>query len=104
MTELEALVLGAIQGRGRAHGSIVGADVEAIRGRVVGVGSIYKALYRLEAEGFLRAKWEGDDDPAHRGPRRRYYELNALGRSALRDWVRGAERVTTALRPEGAKR
>jgi hypothetical protein len=46
-------------------------------GRLVGHGTLYKALGRLEEMGLLSSQWE--PDPPHGRPRRRLYELTAAG-------------------------
>src|SRR6476660_518900 len=42
-------------------------------------GSLYPALYRLEARGWITASWELSD----KGKRARYYRITAKGRSQL---------------------
>ena len=47
-------------------------------------GTIYPALRRLEALGFVTSGWERDEKARKEGrPRRRYYELTAAGRRQL---------------------
>jgi len=47
-------------------------------------GTIYPALRRLEALGFVTSGWEKDEKARKEGrPRRRYYELTAAGRRQL---------------------
>jgi transcriptional regulator len=59
----------------------------------VNYGSLYPALRRLEAQGFVTAKWGTSDN----NRRARYYTLTAAGRRQL-DAERAAwERFTTAL-------
>lgn len=45
----------------------------------VETGSLYPALYRLEANGWVAAAWEKSD----KGKRARYYRLTATGRKQL---------------------
>src|SRR5246500_5553553 len=45
----------------------------------VETGSLYPALHRLEAKGWISASWELSD----KGKRARYYRLTALGRKQL---------------------
>jgi PadR family transcriptional regulator len=42
-------------------------------------GSLYPALYRLEARGWITASWELSD----KGKRARYYRITAKGRAQL---------------------
>ena len=47
-------------------------------------GTLYPVLYRLEKDGYLKARWESDSESAgRRGPRRRLYRLTAKGRQQL---------------------
>ena len=48
--------------------------------RLIGHGTLYKALGRLEEMGLLVSHWE--DDPPQGRPRRRQYELTAPGLDA----------------------
>jgi PadR family transcriptional regulator PadR len=45
----------------------------------VETGSLYPALYRLEAKGWIAASWELSD----KGKRAKYYRLRPLGRKQL---------------------
>jgi PadR family transcriptional regulator PadR len=61
-------------------------------------GTIYPALHRLEAEGFLRSDWSQVD-----GRRRRIYEITARGEKALAkqrdEWNRFTRSVTAVIEP-----
>jgi PadR family transcriptional regulator PadR len=46
-------------------------------------GSLYPALHRLERDGLIRSKWEGESG----GRRRKYYDLTDEGREALRERI-----------------
>ena len=47
-------------------------------------GTVYPALRRLEAFGFVGSDWEADAKARRQArPRRRYYELTAAGRRML---------------------
>jgi PadR family transcriptional regulator, regulatory protein PadR len=48
--------------------------------RLIGHGTLYKALARLEEMGLLISHWE--QNPPHGRPRRRQYELTASGTKA----------------------
>jgi DNA-binding PadR family transcriptional regulator len=51
--------------------------------RLTSHGTLYKALSRLEAAGFVASRWE-DDEADHAGrPRRRLYRITVDGRAAL---------------------
>jgi PadR family transcriptional regulator, regulatory protein PadR len=76
---LDLLVL-AVLADAPAHGYAV---IEELRRRSAGAfdlpeGTVYPALHRLEAWGFLASSWE-----AHGGRRRRVYRLTRRGRGKL---------------------
>ena len=48
-------------------------------------GTVYPALERLEARGFVRSKWESEAEAHREGrPARRYFALTAVGATALK--------------------
>jgi PadR family transcriptional regulator, regulatory protein PadR len=65
----------------------------------VETGSLYPALHRLEARGWVEASWERSD----RGKRARYYRLTRLGRKQLSaertKWEQFSRAVSLVLRP-----
>ena len=77
---LETLILSALR-RGDGHGfEILRRLEEAGSGALkLKEGSLYPALYRLEAAGMIKGEWEDGETP-RRGPRRRIYRLTAKGR------------------------
>jgi transcriptional regulator len=60
-------------------------------------GSLYPALYRLEARGLVRAEWGVSDE----GRRARFYTLTAAGRKQFAaerdDWRRFASAIERVL-------
>ncbi len=47
-------------------------------------GTVYPALRRLEALGYVESNWEADDAARRANrPRRRYYQLTKAGREQL---------------------
>jgi len=85
MSAVRLLVLGAVIGRGTAHGYQVRKDLESWRIDLwgsIGQGSIYHALRRLEAEGQLD---EVEDDSPSAGPSRTLYRATEAGRRTFRD-------------------
>jgi PadR family transcriptional regulator PadR len=66
-----------------AGGSRFGFDIMQATGLTS--GTVYPALERLEAAGYLKSKWEDAADAHAAGrPARRYFTLTAAGATALR--------------------
>ena len=63
---------------GPAHGHAIAKHIQRTSEEVLQVetGSLYPALHRLEAKGWIAASWELSD----KGKRARYYRLTPLGR------------------------
>jgi PadR family transcriptional regulator PadR len=59
----------------------------------INYGSVYPALRRLEARGFVKAEWGMSDNYR----RARFYELTAAGRKQLTAEREAWERFSTAL-------
>lgn len=66
---------------GPAHGHAVAKHIQRTSEDLLQVetGSLYPALHRLEAKGWIAASWDLSD----RGKRARFYRLTALGRKQL---------------------
>jgi PadR family transcriptional regulator, regulatory protein PadR len=66
---------------GPTHGHAIAKHIQRTSEEVLQVetGSLYPALYRLEANGWISASWTTSD----KGKRARYYRLTARGRRAL---------------------
>jgi PadR family transcriptional regulator PadR len=80
---LENLVLAALR-QGNAHGFEILKRLDAAGSGALKLkeGSLYPALYRLEAEGLVKAAWE-ESESTRRGPRRRIYRLTSKGGKRL---------------------
>lgn len=80
---LEALILSSLE-RGEAHGLEILQRLESAGCGLLRLkeGSLYPALYRLEAAGDVEAAWETEPH-GRRGARRRIYRLTAKGRRTL---------------------
>jgi PadR family transcriptional regulator, regulatory protein PadR len=80
---LENLILAALR-QGDAHGFEILKRLDAAGSGALRLkeGSLYPALYRLEAAGLVKAAWE-ETQSARRGPRRRIYRLTAKGGKRL---------------------
>lgn len=66
------------------HGFALAQQLHAHGGRsLLGHGTLYKALDRLERSGLLQSSWEQGDASALGRPVRRLYRVSATGRTAL---------------------
>jgi PadR family transcriptional regulator PadR len=72
---LRTLLAGPAQGHAIAK-HIQGASEDLLQ---VETGSLYPALHRLEAKGWIEADW----DLSEKGKRARFYRLTRLGRKQL---------------------
>jgi PadR family transcriptional regulator PadR len=77
---LDLLILRTLLG-GPAHGHAVAKHIQRTSQDLLQVetGSLYPALHRLEAKGWIAASW----DLSNKGKRARFYRLTALGRKQL---------------------
>src|ERR1700750_251212 len=66
---------------GPAHGHAIAKHIQRTSEDLLQVetGSLYPALYRLEAKGWIAASW----DLSSKGKRARFYRLTSLGRKQL---------------------
>src|SRR5215212_5706136 len=79
---LDLIVLQLLRGE-PTNGYDLSLRIQAISRDVLNVnaGSLYPALYRLEARGLIRAEWESTE----KGRRAKVYSLTATGRKQLAD-------------------
>ena len=95
---LDMLILKALQHDPR-HGLAIADRIHQMSKDILRVeqGSLYPALYRLEAQGWIKAKW-GISDTNRKA---RYYELTATGRKQLvaetEHWSRITEGINRVL-------
>ena len=91
---LEMLILRALQHEPR-HGLGIADRLHQISSDVLRVeqGSLYPALYRMEAEGLIKAEWGVSDN----NRKARYYQLTAAGRKRLTAEQEHWERITAAV-------
>ena len=95
---LDMLVLKTLQ-NGRLHGYAIATRLEYLSKEVLKVeeGSLYPALYRMEARGWLSSEW-GMTETARRA---RFYKLTRQGRAQLEaeteSWVRLTDAVKSVL-------
>jgi PadR family transcriptional regulator PadR len=77
---LELLILRTLL-TGPTHGHAIAKHIQRTSEDLLQVetGSLYPALHRLEAKGWIAASWELSD----KGKRAKYYHLTPLGRKQL---------------------
>lgn len=91
---LDMLILKALQHDPR-HGLAVGDRINQMSKEILRVeqGSLYPALYRLEAQGWIKAKWGVSES----NRKARYYELTAAGRKQLAAETEHWSRITKGI-------
>ena len=86
---------------GRSHGHAIAKHIRSMSDEVLTIetGSLYPALHRLEAEGWIAAEWSTSD----KGKRAKYYRLTPAGRRQLAaeqsKWECLAHAMARVLRP-----
>ncbi len=91
---LDMLVLKTLQ-NGALHGYAIATRLDQLSSAVLKVeeGSLYPALYRMEARGWLSSEW-GITDTARRA---RFYKLTRQGRAQLEAETKSWTRLTAAV-------
>jgi transcriptional regulator len=95
---LDLLILKVLKG-GRRHGWSISRQIRDLTEEVfdVGQGSLYPALHRLEAYGWIAAEW----GVSELGRRARFYRLTRAGRRRLKiasgEWQRFAAAIDGLL-------
>ncbi len=86
---------------GPAHGHAIATQIRSLSEEVLQVetGSLYPALHRIEAHGWIPATWKTSE----KGKRAKYYRLTRAGRAQLvrelSKWDRWSAAMTRVLRP-----
>jgi len=95
---LDMLILKALQHDPR-HGLAIADRIQQMSKEILRVeqGSLYPALYRLEAQGWIKAEWGTSDN----NRRARYYTLPTAGRRQLtaekEHWARITKGINRVL-------
>jgi len=91
---LDMLVLKTLE-LGPLHGYAITLRLEQLTNDVLSIeeGSLYPALYRMEARGWLTSEWSVTDT----GRRARFYKLTRAGRAQLVAETESWARLTTAV-------
>ena len=96
---LDMLIL-QIAALGPVHGYAIAQRLQQISKDILQVqqGSLYPALHRLEARGWLKAEWKTTET----GRDAKFYSLTKAGRRQLdaerQNWLRLSEAITLVLR------
>jgi transcriptional regulator len=77
------------------HGYGIAQHISRLSGRALSVeqGSLYPALERLQARGWVTSRW----DASPTGRRARYYTITRAGRRQLGDEISGLDAVFLAI-------
>jgi transcriptional regulator len=91
---LDLLVLKTLQS-GPTHGWDISQRIQQISEDVLQVnqGSLYPALHRLEAQGWIASEW----GPSENNRRAKFYKLTAAGRRQLQTQTESWERFALAV-------
>ena len=91
---LDMLILKALQHDPR-HGLAIADRIQQLSQDALRVeqGSLYPALYRLEAQGWIKANWGVSDN----NRKARFYKLTAAGRKQLVAETEHWSRITAAI-------
>ncbi len=86
---------------GPSHGHAIATSIKSLSHEALQVetGSLYPALHRLEAQGWIDSEWKLSD----KGKRAKFYRLTRAGRGQLgremSKWERFSEAMTNVLQP-----
>jgi len=91
---LDMLILTALSHE-ELHGYAVAERIKLVSKDVLEIdeGSLYPALQRMLARGWIRARWGTSEN----NRKARYYKLTAEGRRQLQDEVSSFERLANAI-------
>ncbi len=91
---LDLLILHSLQ-RGPMHGYAIAQTIHLLSDEVLKVeeGSLYPALYRLELDGAIRARWGVSEN----NRKAKYYEITNRGRKAVAQEQETWTRLSTAV-------
>lgn len=84
---------------GPSHGHAIATSIKSLSSDALQVetGSLYPALHRLEAQGWVASEWKRSD----KGKRAKFYRLTRAGRGQLgremSKWARFSEAMTSVL-------
>ena len=91
---LDLLILRTLS-QGPNHGYAIAQRIQQLSDDVLRIeeGSLYPALYRLEAQGWIKAEWGLSEN----NRKARYYKLTATGRKQLASEQEHWSRITKGI-------
>ena len=97
ISDLEVLALAALLRLGEdAYGIAIKDDIAARTGRDVSIGSLYKALQRLEDRGLVDA-WIGEPTSVRGGRAKKHFRVLPAGKEALEASLRSLQNMVDGL-------
>ena len=97
ISDLEVLALAALLRLGdEAYGVSIKSDIAERTGRDVSLGSLYKALQRLEDRELVEA-WIGEPESVRGGRAKKHYRVLPAGRDALEASLRSLRKMVDGL-------
>ena len=93
-TDLEAVVLGSLQGQ-NLHGYEISKRIASKSDGLlkIGEGQLYPTLHKLEREGLITAEWMGQEGK----PARKVYSLTETGVTRLCEKRKGWEKFSASI-------
>jgi PadR family transcriptional regulator PadR len=97
LSDLEVLAMAAVlQLREHAYGVSIKEEILARTGRSVSIGSLYKAIHRLEKRGYVSTS-VGQPTSVRGGRAKKHVHVEAAGQAALEDSVRALGQMIDGL-------
>ena len=92
---LDLLILHALARGGALHGYAIAQTIHLLSDAVLTVeeGSLYPALYRLELDGAITAKWGVSEN----NRKAKYYQITKRGRQAVAEQQESWTRLSAAV-------
>jgi DNA-binding PadR family transcriptional regulator len=104
LSDLEVLALAALERLGPdAYGVAIREEIQSRGGRAVSVGSLYKALHRLEERGFVSTS-VGEPTAVRGGRAKKHLRIEPSGRAALDSSIQSFRRMFDGLEPDPSAR
>ncbi len=102
LSDLEVLALASLLQLGpSAYGSSIKEDIVARTGRAVSIGSLYKALKRLENRGLV-TPFSGPPTAVRGGRAKKHFRMEPAGREALQASVSSMLKMVDGLGLDGS--